>query len=143
MIAEPVDLAAILAEIARPSHGAQLLFTGTIRDDDHGRRVVAVSYDVLSPLCEKVIGEICAEAQARCAASLSLAVVQRRGRIEAGQVGIAIAVGAPHRAEAYAASRHLIEQVKARAPIWKREHYADGESAWLKGHALCAAPKAP
>jgi len=126
-----IDLGAVLAEVARASHGCQLLFVGTVRELNHGRRVLAVSYDVLSPLAEKTIEEICAEAQAACAAPLSLAVAQRRGRVAVGQSSITIAVGAPHRDEAYRASRYLIEAIKARAPIWKQEHYADGESTWI------------
>jgi molybdopterin synthase catalytic subunit len=126
-----IDPAAVLAEVASHAHGAQILFTGTVRDLNHDRRVVAISYDVLSPRAERTFAEICAEAQAAAGAKLTMAVVQRRGRIPLGESSIAIGVGAPHRDQAYLASRHLIEEIKRRAPIWKHEHYADGESRWL------------
>ncbi len=132
MIEQEIDLGAVLAEVAGTSHGSQLLFVGTVRDLNEGRRVLAVSYDVLSPLAEMTIGAICAEAQADCAAPLSFAVVQRRGRVAVGQSSIAIAVGAPHRHEAYQASRYLIEAIKTRAPIWKQEHW-EGGSGWGTG----------
>ncbi len=131
MTEQAIDLAAVLAEVARRSHGAQLLFSGAVRDLNQGRRVVAVTYDVLSPLAERTLGEICAEAQRAAPSPLALVVVQRRGRVETGQSSIAIGVGAPHRDEAYRASRYLIEEIKKRAPIWKHEHYADGASSWL------------
>ena len=68
--------------------------------------------------------------------SLHLAIVHRIGRVAVGEASLVIIASSPHRQEAYEASRFLIEQVKKRAPIWKQEHYENGDSAWLQGHCL-------
>ncbi len=134
---ERIDLAAIAAELHDAEHGAQVLFAGAVRATNDGKRVKAVSYDVYSPLAETTFGEIAREAQARCEDPLRIVVIHRRGKLGIGELSVAIGVSSPHRAEAYEASRYVIEQIKTRAPVWKKEHYEDGETEWLRGHALC------
>lgn len=118
-------------------HGASIHFTGAVRDHNHGKKVLAVSYDAYLPLARKELTSICSEAIAKWGETLRIAVTHRIGRLEVGDVSIVITVSAAHRDEAYLASRYIIEEIKVRVPIWKKEHYEQGETQWLRGHALC------
>ena len=128
----------ILRKASHQGWGAQVLFLGNVRDWNLGRRVVAVSYDAFAPHAEKTLKEICLEAAAKWGPGLGMIVHHRTGRLQVGEASVGIAVGSVHRDEAYQASRYIIEELKERAAIWKKEHYEDGESEWLKGHALCS-----
>lgn len=132
-----IEAGAVQAALDDSAHGAQLLFTGAVRSRNHGRDVCAVAYDAFEPLAEKVLRQICEEARERWGAGLRFIIVHRTGKLPVGELSVAIGVSAPHRDEAYQASRFVIEQLKVRVPIWKKEYYTDGETAWLKGHALC------
>jgi molybdopterin synthase catalytic subunit len=136
VVSEPIRTEAVAAELAGAAYGAELLFHGTVRNTNEGRRVVAVSYDVFPPLAERTFREIGEEALARWGPDLRVVVVHRAGRLEVGEVSVTVGVASPHRDEAYLASRYVIEQLKVRSPIWKQEHYADGDSEWLRGHSL-------
>jgi len=118
-------------------HGAQSYFFGSVREINHGKKVLAVSYDAFAPLAENIIKEICDEAQAQWGPRLIMVVFHRIGKLNVGDISVGIGVGSPHRNESFLASRFIIEQIKLRAPIWKKEHYENGETEWLKGHALC------
>jgi molybdopterin synthase catalytic subunit len=136
VVTAPIRTEAVLAELAAPASGAELLFLGVVRNRNEGRPVVAVSYDVFAPLAERTFREIGEEARARFDPGLRVAIVHRAGRLEVGEVSVVVAVASAHRDEAYRASRYAIEQLKVRSPIWKQEHYVDGDSAWLLGHSL-------
>jgi molybdopterin synthase catalytic subunit len=127
---DPIDGAALLAGCVSASDGAALLFLGVVRDHNDGRPVGHLDYDAYAVMAERVLGEIVAEASSRWRVG-RMAVVHRIGRLGVGEPSVAIAVAAPHRAEAYEASRYVIEELKKRAPIWKREGYVDGEERWL------------
>ena len=99
-----------------------------------GRAVEAVTYDAFEPLALKVLGEIAEEAARRFGARV--AVEHRVGRLAVGEASLAIAAGAKHRGEAFDACRFALEEIKRRLPVWKQEHYAGGEAAWLEGCAL-------
>ena len=118
-------------------HGAQNFFFGAVRAINGGREVVAVEYDALIPLAEKVLREISAEAQEKWGSDLKISVRHRTGKLKVGEISVAIGVSSKHRDESYQASRYIIEQIKVRVPIWKKEYYINGETEWLKGHALC------
>jgi molybdopterin synthase catalytic subunit len=118
--------------------GALLVFSGVVRNRNDGRPVLAVTYDAHVPLAESTFREIGEEARARWGVDLGVVVAHRTGRLAVGEVSTVIAVASPHRDEAYQASRYVIEQLKLRSPIWKQEHYADGDSAWLDGRPLRA-----
>jgi molybdopterin synthase catalytic subunit len=126
------------ALLAGPGFGAQLLFWGVVRDRNDGRRVQAVSYDVHAPLAERTFREIGEEARRRFGADLRVVIVHRAGRLAVGEASVVVGVASPHRDAAYDASRFAIEQLKVRSPIWKQEHYVDGDSEWLRGHTLRA-----
>jgi molybdopterin synthase catalytic subunit len=132
-----IRLDEILLAPVNPRHGAQILFTGRVRNLNLGKAVRAVSYDAFEPLAEKILSSICTDVQKKAGELLDIVVIHRIGHLEIGEVSVAVYVGAPHRDEAYRASREILEQLKARAPIWKKEHYEDGDSEWLQGHALC------
>lgn len=132
IIREPIDAAALLRECTTAGDGAALLFVGVVRNQNEGRAVGHLSYDAYEEMAARVLEEIATEAEARWETG-RLAVVHRIGRLEIGEASVAIAVAAPHRGEAYAASRYVIEELKKRVPIWKREGYVDGETEWLGG----------
>jgi molybdopterin synthase catalytic subunit len=89
-------------------------------------------------MAEEVLGVIAGEAALQLGSD-RIAVVHRIGELDLGEVSVAIAVSSPHRAEAYDASRHVIEQIKQRLPVWKHERYVEGDAAWVPGQALDAA----
>ncbi len=131
---DPLDAAALLRDAVAPSDGAALLFWGVVRDEHGGRAVSHLEYEAYAPMAEAKLAEIAAEARARWGTG-EIAVVHRVGRLEVGEASVAIVVAAPHRAEAYEASRYVIEELKQRVPVWKREGYVDGDSEWVPGFA--------
>jgi molybdopterin synthase catalytic subunit len=136
--AQPLDPAAAIRFVEAPGNGAAALFIGSVRDRNHGRAVTGVSYDVHETMARISFREICEEACRRGPRGLRLYVAHARGRIPVGALSIVIAAASPHRDEAFKACRQVIEEIKRRSAIWKQEHYIDGDSEWLQGHALCA-----
>lgn len=136
ILEQPLDPGRALAACGRGDNGAVDLFVGQVRNLNDGRRVDAVSYDLHRSLCEHTFREICEEAAGRYGEALDYYLAHRHGRLAIGEASVIAAVGAPHRNEAFEACRFLVERMKHRAPIWKQEHYVDGDSEWLPGHAL-------
>jgi len=134
---QPISLAEVTAWRPDSSHGAGSLFCGFVRDINLGKKVVAVEYDCFVPLAEKLFTEIAAEAAAKWGEDARILIVHRHGRLEIGEISVAIFVTTRHRDESYQASRYVIEEIKTRAPIWKKEFYENGETDWVRGHALC------
>lgn len=130
---DPIDPGAVLSDLVSDTDGAGILFVGTVRNHNDGREVGHLDYQAYPPMAESTLREIVAEARARWQTG-RMAVTHRYGRLEIGDVSVAIAVAAPHRGDAYAASRYIIEELKKRVPIWKREGYLTGESEWLRGN---------
>lgn len=130
----PIDPAAAIEAARSPAAGAVVLFLGTVRETTDGRRTVALEYECYAEMAEKKLHELEAEARGRWPLS-GCAIVHRWGRLEVGEISVAIAVGAPHRREAFAAGQWLIDRIKEVVPIWKKELYADGTSEWLHPHA--------
>lgn len=129
-----LDPAALARAVSSPRHGAVAAFAGAVRSVHAGRRVTAVSYDCFVPLAEKELARIAARAEKKW--PVRVAVAHRVGRLRVGELSVAIAAGSVHRAEAYAACRFVIEAIKKTLPVWKKEHYAGGDGAWLAGCAL-------
>ena len=110
--------------------GAVTVFVGRVRDHNHGRPVIRLHYEAYGEMAERELAAILDETAGRWTLS-HLEAVHRTGTLELGELSVAIVVAAPHRATAYEASRHVIEEIKRRLPIWKREEYADGETEWV------------
>jgi molybdopterin synthase catalytic subunit len=126
----PIDAAALEASIAGPGHGALVAFVGRARDTSgDGRAVVELEYEVYAEMATLVLEEIAAEAATSCGAAV--AVVHRTGTVPIGEAAVVIVTAAAHRGEAYEANRFVIEAIKQRLPIWKRERFADG-SEWKR-----------
>ena len=123
--------------VASPENGAIDLFVGAVRSINLGRQVLSVHYDLFVPLADQVFLTICKEIQAKHSDPLIIYMAHFKGQLPVGGVSVVIAVGSPHREEAFLACRDILEQLKERAPIWKQEHYTDGVSEWVQGHALC------
>ena len=135
---EKIDPIALSSGIVAPAHcGASNSFQGIVRNLNHGRQVQAVSYDAYVPLAEKVLVDIANEAKAKWDSEGSIFIQHRTGKLMVGDTSVLIVVHTPHRDEAFQMCRYVIEQLKVRVPIWKKETYTDGETEWLKGHALC------
>jgi molybdopterin synthase catalytic subunit len=129
----PIDTAALLAEATTTRDGAALLFVGVVRDRNDGREVDHLEYSAFSEMAERVMADIAGEAADKWDTG-RIAVVHRVGRLELGEASVAIVVASPHRDAAYQASRYIIEELKRRVPVWKKEGYVEGESQWLPGH---------
>ena len=125
-----IDPAALSAEVAQDANGATVLFLGTVRDTNDGRAVTGMEYSAYRSMAERELAKIVGEASTEFGTS-DIAAEHRVGTLGLGEVSVAIAVAHPHRAAAYDASRYVIEQIKRRVPIWKREHYADGTREWV------------
>ena len=126
----PIDERAVEADLAGEGHGAVVTFVGRARNrSDDDREVLELEYEAYGPMAERVLDEIASEAAERWGASVG--VVHRIGRVPIGEASVAIVCAAPHRDAAFQASRYVIEAIKERLPIWKRERFSDG-SEWKR-----------
>lgn len=133
----PLDPAALLAEVSSVSNGASILFVGTVRDVNEGRSVSGIEYAAYESMAMRELEAIAAEAASRFGTE-DVVVEHRIGQLALGEASVVIAVAHPHRAAAYDASRYVIEEIKRRVPIWKREEYVDGTREWVDPSAARA-----
>jgi molybdopterin synthase catalytic subunit len=133
LVERPIDLSALLAEVARNGNGATLLFVGTVRDVNNGRAITGMDYTAYASMAERELADIVSEAASKFETG-DIVVEHRIGTLALGDASVAIAVAHPHRGPAYDASRYVIEQLKQRVPIWKLEHYVDGTREWVGAH---------
>jgi molybdopterin synthase catalytic subunit len=126
----PIDLTALVAHVQHDGVGAVATFLGTVRDVNDGRTVTGIDYEAYQPMAERemraIASEMCAQWE-----GLRMAIVHRVGTLHIGDVSVAIACAHARRAPAADAMRAAIEALKVRVPIWKREHYADGDWTWV------------
>jgi len=139
IVRKPIDPAHVMTLIGADQDGASILFLGVVRDHNDGRSVEGVRYDAYEEMAEKVIAEIVDEA-VRVADTDRIVAVHRIGELRVGEISVAIAVSSPHRAEAYDSSRYIIEEIKKRLPVWKKERYSDGAEEWVEVRKPDAAP---
>ncbi|MCO5999927.1 molybdenum cofactor biosynthesis protein MoaE [Actinoallomurus rhizosphaericola] len=125
----PLSVDEVLAAVADPGAGGTALFVGTVRDEDHQRAVARLSYsahptavEALRTVMEKVAAEFPVRA---------IAAAHRVGDLEIGDLAVVVAAACPHRAEAFAACRMLIDDLKAQVPIWKHQSFTDGDEEWV------------
>jgi len=125
----PLDLAGLIALVTGPDRGGVASFLGLVRDHHGGRQVSRLEYSAYAPMVEAECARIVAEAEARWPVRVALG--HRIGALEIGDAAVAVAAGGAHRDEAFAACRFVIEEVKRRVPIWKKEFYCDGSVEWV------------
>lgn len=126
---EPINLEMLLSQGESPSDGADLVFIGKVRDHSRGKTVLHIDYEIYDTMALKELNKIADEALDRWKISRIL-IVHRYGRVNIGEPSIVIAVSSSHRDESYQGSRYIIDEIKKRVPIWKKEFYSDG-SEWI------------
>ena len=127
---EPIDYAGLTESVRSPQSGAVVLFLGTVREMTAGRQTVALDYDGYPAMAEAKMRELLDEARRKWPVDKAV-MVHRLGRLELGEISVAIAVSCPHRGQAFDAGRFLIDEFKGRVPIWKKENWSDGTTEWV------------
>jgi molybdopterin synthase catalytic subunit len=128
--AEPLDPAALKRDLLDAHAGACVTFEGWVRDHNDGRPVRALDYEAFASLAEREGERILAEAHEKFSI-VALRCVHRVGALQIGDLAVWVGIAAAHRGAAFDACRYVIDETKARVPIWKKEHYADGSSEWV------------
>lgn len=133
LVSSPIDPEAWLRSPSSPACGAEVVFIGRVRGDDEGEVVTSLTYEAFVPMAEAVFREIREEACAKFGVP-DCGIVHRVGRLDVGEVAVVVWVRGGHRAEAFEACRYAVDELKRRAPIWKKEETADGRARWLRPH---------
>lgn len=133
-----LDTVALRAELTDASCGGFVAFEGWVRDHNEGQRVARLEYEAFAPLCLREGARVVAEATARFGLR-GATCVHRLGPLELADIAVWVGVAAFHRDEAFRACRYIIDEVKHRLPIWKKEYYENGDSGWVNCER-CAAP---
>ena len=123
--------------VSSSDFGASIYFTGTVRNQNNNKNVIGITYDSHDELVLKSFKEIYNEADEKLKIKdKSVFIEHAKGYLNLEEISIIIAVACKHRDQAYVLSRYIIEEIKKKTPIWKKEHYADNQSEWLKGNPL-------
>jgi molybdopterin synthase catalytic subunit len=125
-----IDPPVLLASLGDARAGAWVTFEGRVREENDGRAVRRLDYEAYTPLAEKEGGNVVREAREKFSI-LGAVCVHRTGSLALGEIAVFVAVTAGHRDASFEACRYIIDEIKARLPIWKKEHYADGASEWI------------
>jgi len=134
---EKIEISKSEQFISSSKFGASIIFTGTVRDVNENKKVTGITYDSHDDLVIKSFEEIYKESDDKLLIKDKAVFIEHvKGYVGLGEISILIAVACPHRAEAYDLSRYIIEEIKKRSPIWKKEHYENAESEWLKGNPV-------
>ena len=134
---EKIEISNAEKFIASSKCGASIYFVGTVRDLNNDKKVTGITYDSHDALVIKSFEEIYQESQGKFKFENSAVFIEHvKGHVKLGETSIIIAVACKHRAQAYDLSRFIIEEIKKRTPIWKKEHYENKDSEWLKGNAI-------
>ena len=127
---QPIDVASLTRQVESNERGAISVFLGTVRNSNEGRAVNGIDYSAYDAMAEAEMNRIVDEALSKFP-GVAVALEHRIGTLDVGDVSVAIACSHAHRAAALEANRYVIEELKRRVPIWKREHYLDGTSEWV------------
>ena len=134
---EKIKISAAETFIASSKFGASIFFTGTVRNINENKKVTGMTYDSHDELVIKSFEEIYKEIDEKLnIKDKSVFIEHIKGYVELGEISIIIAVACKHRDQAYVLSRYIIEEIKKRSPIWKKEHYKNENSEWLKGNPI-------
>jgi molybdopterin synthase catalytic subunit len=134
----PIDATRLRAALEHPGCGGFAVFEGWVRDESEGERVTHLEYEAFEALALREGACILGEARTRFGVTRA-ACEHRLGDLAIGEVAVWVGVSAPHRDEAFSACRYIIDEVKRRVPIWKKEHYESGDSGWVNCER-CASP---
>lgn len=135
--AHSINIAELLATAHHPKAGAVVLFSGETRDTSHGKTVDHLFYEANESMAEKMISAILEEATSRWQLNIATAI-HRTGKVAVSGTAVVVITASPHRSEAYAANRFIIDKIKHEVPIWKCEYFTDGSKEW-GGNCNCAA----
>ncbi|HUE17445.1 MAG TPA: molybdenum cofactor biosynthesis protein MoaE [Planctomycetaceae bacterium] len=127
---DAIDYVELTEAVRSTATGAVVLFLGTVRELTGGRRTAGLDYDAYRPMAEVKLKELETEARGRWPID-QVAIAHRLGRLELGEISVAVAVSCPHRQDAFEAARFLIDTLKATVPIWKKENWSDGTTEWV------------
>ena len=134
---EKIEISSAEQFISSSKFGASIIFSGTVRDVNENKKVTGITYDSHDELVVKSFEEIYKESGDKLHIKDKAVFIEHvKGYVGLGEVSILIAVACPHRVEAYDLSRYIIEEIKKRSPIWKKEHYENESSEWLKGNPI-------
>tara|TARA_Y100000590_G_scaffold313240_1_gene354096 strand:+ start:94 stop:534 length:441 start_codon:yes stop_codon:yes gene_type:complete len=134
---EKIDLAKAQKFITSSKCGASIYFVGTVRDQNNDKKVTGITYDSHDALAIKSFEEIYKEAETKFKfTNIAVFIEHIKGYVALGEISIIVAVACKHRSNAYEFSRYIIEEIKKRTPIWKKEHYEEENSKWLKGNPI-------
>tara|TARA_B100001146_G_C15948454_1_gene334489 strand:+ start:209 stop:655 length:447 start_codon:yes stop_codon:yes gene_type:complete len=136
---EKIKISSAESFIASSKFGASIFFTGTVRDINENKKVTSMTYDSHDELVIKSFEEIYKEADEKLSIKDKAVFIEHiKGHVGLGEISIVIAVACKHRDQAFELSRYIIEEIKKRSPIWKKEHYENEDSEWLKGNPIQA-----
>jgi len=134
---EKIKISTAETFIASSKFGASIFFTGTVRNINENKKVTGMTYDSHDELVIKSFKEIYKETDEKLNIKDKAIFIEHiKGYVDLGEITIIIAVGCKHRDQAYTLSRYIIEEIKKRSPIWKKEHYENEDSEWLKGNPI-------
>ena len=134
---EKIEISSAEQFISSSKFGASIIFTGTVRDVNENKKVTGITYDSHDELVVKSFEEIYKESGDKLHIKDKAVFIEHvKGYVGLGEISIIIGVACPHRVEAYDLSRYIIEEIKKRSPIWKKEHYENESSEWLKGNPI-------
>lgn len=126
----PIDYAELTERVRSNQAGAVVLFLGTVREMTSGRQTSSLDYEGYPEMAEKTMAEIDREAREKWPI-VNSGIVHRLGHLELGEISVAVAVSTPHRRQAFEAGQFLIDQLKVRVPVWKKENWSDGTTEWV------------
>jgi molybdopterin synthase catalytic subunit len=127
----PLSLEEVYAKADDCKNGAVVVMSGMVRNQTDGKPVIALEYQAYEPMAMRVFYHIAAEIRQKWSIVNRVVIYHRVGRLQVGEISVLVAVGCPHRSEAFEACRYAIDTLKHNAPIWKKEHWADGSSSWV------------
>jgi molybdopterin synthase catalytic subunit len=137
----PLSLEEVYALADDGANGAIVVMSGMVRNNTDGKAVVALEYQAYEPMAIKIFQQIASEIRQTWSEVTHVVIHHRVGKLQIGEISVLVAVGCPHRTEAFAACKYAIDTLKHNAPIWKKEHWADGSTSWVSIGACEPAPE--